>query len=469
MRMKIRPLQFRTVTAAVLLFFAACASVATASSRGVASLTDHITKAGQPFSLAFMPDAEKVTLHVIWSNDYVHTSAKPVVSALGIELMSSGGAGPRDARQIKQDMVALGSGASLLATPDHVYGTFSSIPQTLDETVSIVRHVIASPSFDQLRFDVAKEAKQKRVETQLEQRSSILWRGARKALLGKSTLTDYWNNTPITPVISSLSLADVERWHKETFTRQNVTVTVAGSIAAHVAADAIDRLLQDLPANRTDAPVVNLAQGLRKGVTVLLHDEAAPTTLIAAIGMLPASREGGELVDVIAVSALGKGKDSRLLKASVGELAETDRVDASIANFSRAIRVFGINASIDNKTAADAYFLFEETYNEFLKGNLVEDEVLRAAVPFANSLQSSANNPDLLAYGLGQLLLDELPKELLRTVTQDSVALKADDINQRIVTKYPLWDDMIKVILSSDADVIEADCVVKRIEEIRDC
>ena len=94
---------------------------------------------------------------------------------------------------------------------------------------------------------------------------------------------------------------------------------------------------------------------------------------------------------------------------------------------------------------------------------------MRAVVPFANSLQSNDKKPDLVAYGLGQLLLDELPQEMLLTVISDSVSLKADDINQRIILRYPEWSDMIKVILSSDADIIDADCVVKRIEEIRNC
>ena len=212
-----------------------------------------------------------------------------------------------------------------------------------------------------------------------------------------------------------------------------------------------------------------LKSSLNKGVTVLLHDEAAPNTLIAAIGVLPASSEGGEVADVIAVSALGNGKENRLVKASADLLAETDSVSANIANFSRLIRVFGINLSVANESATDAYRIIEETYFEFRQGNIDEQEVLRAVVPFANSLQSNDKKPDLVAYGLGQLLLDELPQEMLLTVISDSVSLKADDINQRIILRYPEWSDMIKVILSSDADIIDADCVVKRIEEIRNC
>jgi len=86
-----------------------------------------------------------------------------------------------------------------------------------------------------------------------------------------------------------------------------------------------------------------------------------------------------------------------------------------------------------------------------------------------NSLRSNDKKVDLLAYGLGQLLLDDLPKEMLLSVTQDSLSLKAADINQRITDHYPEWEDMVKVIVSDNADVIEADCIVTRIEELAQC
>lgn len=457
----------RYLFALVMLLLTACASVPEEPLRGVTSLTDHVTEGGQTFSLAFMPDAGRVSLHFIWPNDFTHTSGMSAVSALGIEMISSGGAGARSARQIKQEMTALGSGASLVATPDHIYGTFSASPETLEETLSIIKDVITNPSFDSVRFDVTKEAKQKRVVAQQAKPSSRLWSAARRVLLGDSTLTDYWNNTPVDPVVTSLSLEDVERWHTETFTQQNVAVAVAGSITAELAASAIDGLLDDLPSSRSQGSVAS--QPLNTGKSVLLHDESAPVTLIAAIGLLPASREGGEIADIVAISALGKGKESRLLMESADVLNESDEINASVANFSRSVRVFGINVRVANDTAPEAFGLIEDVYSKFKQGNLDDQEVLRGVVPFANSLQGNDKNPDLLAYGLGQLLLDELPQQMLLTVTQDSIALKANDINQRIVDRYPEWGEMIKVILSSDVDVIDVDCVVKRIQEIADC
>jgi len=180
-------------TAIPLVLLVACASVPEAPLRGVTSLTDHVSEAGQEFTLAYMPDAGKVSVHVIWPNDWAHNSGKPVVGNLGVELMSSGGAGSSSAREIKQMINALGSAASIVPTPDHIYGSFTASVETLDETISIVRDVITEPELDALSFDVLKEAKQKRVEAQQENPSAVLWSATRQVLLGDSTLTDYWN------------------------------------------------------------------------------------------------------------------------------------------------------------------------------------------------------------------------------------------------------------------------------------
>ena len=444
-----------------------CASVPQAPLRGVTSLTDHVSEAGQEYTLAFMPDAGKVTVHVIWPNDRAHNSGKPVAGNLGVELMSSGGAGSLSAVQIKQMINALGSAASIVPTPDHIYGTFTASVETLDETLSIVRDVLSEPDLDGIRFNALKEAKQKRVAAQSRNPSSLLWIAARQVLLGDSTLTDYWNNTPVEQVVSPLTLEDVQRWHRETFTGDNVHVAVAGTIEAAAAGKAIDSLLGALP--DSSASSSREPQALNTGMTVVLQDKTATATHMAVLGLLPASREGGEIADIVAVSALGKGSDSRLHQAKAGALSGSVSLDTSIANFSRDVRVFGINAQSDSENAKATLESIEQAYSNFLEGNLEDQEVLRSVVPFVTSLRSNDKKVDLLAYGLGQLLLDELPKDMLLSVMQDSLALKAEDINSRIIDHYPQWDDLTKVIVSSNTDVVDADCVVTRIEELSQC
>ena len=58
---------------------------------------------------------------------------------------------------------------------------------------------------------------------------------------------------------------------------------------------------------------------------------------------------------------------------------------------------------------------------------------------------------------------------MLLSVMQDSLSLKAADINLRVMDQYPEWEELIKVIVTNDPELIETDCVVSRIEELSLC
>ena len=461
------------VVMAAFVVLAACASVDTvdAPSRGVTGITNEVTPAGISFSLASMPDADTVSVHVIWPN---RLQRLPAASQLGVDLMSSGGAGSRSAKKIKQTMTSLGSAASLVATPDHVYGTFTASRETLGETIAIVRDVIVEPELSAAQFDALKEAMIKRVEARQQKASARLWSVTRRALLGDSLLTDYWNNGPPQQVIAPITISDIERWLEDTFVLEGVTVVVAGNIEVAVVGQLIDELLTPLPAGSRATSEQKF--NVKTGFTLLFHDESAVNTSIAVIGLLPPSREGKEVADIVAVGALGKGKESRLGKSqqpdgvsSEAELTIRTPITASIANFNRDVRVFGINAEVPGNNGKAIYSDIENTYKAYKEADLTDQEVLRAAVPFANSLRNNANKPDLIAYGLGQLLLDGLPAEKLLTVMQDSLSLRETDINDRITGHYPDWESLVRVIMTSDEELVDADCVVKSIEELSEC
>lgn len=463
----------RNVILMVLLvpLLVSCATVTTVTEiprRGVTGITDHVTESGVAYTLAAMPDADKVSIHVSWPNDWAHTNNLAVASSIGVDLMSSDGAGERSPQDITRDIIALESAASLVASPDHIYATFTATADNLDDTLDIARDVITVPRLSVLRFDELKSALEQRIESRQQKPSARLWSVARRSLLGDVPLADYWNNLPIENVVSPLQVEDIKRWHKETFTRQGVKVSVAGPIGAKETGRAIDHLLALLPGEPSSLYQPVVVQP-RTGYTVLLHDKAILKTQIAVIGLLPASSEGGEVADIVAVSVLGKGKQSRLVKAQQENLPEVGTINTSIANFSRDIRVFGISTEVDNGAVAEVLELIEEEYGNFKRAELDDQEVLRSSVTFANSLKENAQRVDIVAYGLGQLQLDGLPQELLLSVMQDTLALQAADISQRIEARYPDWESMVKVVMSSDAEIVDADCVITQIKELGQC
>ncbi len=455
----------------VPLLLASCATVTTVTEtprRGVTAIADHVTESGVGYTLASMPDADKVSIHISWPNVWAHANNLAVASSIGVDLMSSDGAGDRSPKEITRDIIALDSAASLVASPDHIYATFTATVDNLDDTLDIARDVIASPALSAQRFDDLKSALEQRVESRQLKPSARLWSVARRTLLGGGPLTDYWNNLPVEDVVSTLLVGDIKRWHKETFTRQGINVSVAGPLEPKAIGKAIDRLLSALPGKPSSKHQPVVVQP-REGYTVLLHDRTMSKTQIAAIGVLPASSEGGEVADIVAVSVLGKGRQSRLVKAQQEELPEVGVINTSIANFSRDIRVFGISTELENSAVTGMLALIEETYKDFKLANLNDQEVLQASVTFANSLKENAQRVDIVAYGLGQLQLDGLPQELLLSVLQDTLALQADDINQRIEARYPDWESMVTVVMSSDAKIVAADCVIDQIEALDQC
>ena len=490
-------------------------SVQSVLPQAVSRVEDQLTPDGTAYSYAYLPDARQFSIHLAWPNHWIQSSGIAVASQLGIDLMSSGGAGERSAKQVREDIITLKSSASLVSAPDHIYATFTATPDNLNETIAVIADVLANPELDKQQFEILKAALIGRVRQRQLKPSTRLWGIARRALTGNSVLTDYWNNTPVERVVEPVTIDDVRRWHAETITRNGVSVAVAGALDEASAGLAIDQVLASLPeslvggqaddslAPKSDQVVSDVSSkaSVQTGLTVLLHDESVQSTRIAIIGLLPPSRSGNEIHDVVAVAALGKGKDSRIIRAVGSEFFEapkettketseqapkdqpeeeseegvqqadvaTTLVNTNLANFSREHRVFGISTEVENDRAAEMLALIEDAYQSFNSADLTDEETLPAAVSFANSVRQSANRPDLVAYGLGQLIIDDLPRDLVKSVIQDTLSLRANDINQRIVEHYPDWSALIKVVMTNDAALIPNDCVIAHVEELDQC
>jgi len=111
----------------------------------------------------------------------------------------------------------------------------------------------------------------------------------------------------------------------------------------------------------------------------------------------------------------------------------------------------------------------QEAYALFRSEGLSDEETLKSTVTFANTLTENDQQVDLIAYGIGQLIIDKLAKERVLTIREDTMALRTTDINERISSRYPAWDDLLLVVMSADESLLEADCVVSSIDELASC
>jgi len=305
------------------ILLAGCANLNTQNSaplRGVTELVELRSDAGIDYTFASMPDATDVAIHMAWPNTGVYGAADEAiasVSTLGVDLIVSGGAGNFTAEQITEKILALGSKASIVSAPDHIYATFVANQKNLAQTLEIARAVLQQPDFDAARLKTIKSALSTRVETRLQKDTARLWSVVRRTLLGDSGLSDYWNNLPLDRVVDPVTVESITAWHIKTLTRNTPTVVVAGAIDRQAAADAVDTLLSELP--RAAASQTVDATGIQSdafGRTVLLVDKNIEAAHIAVVGNLPPSSDGNDTADIVAIGALGKG-NARLYAGSL--------------------------------------------------------------------------------------------------------------------------------------------------------
>jgi len=451
-----------------------CANLNTQNSaplRGVTELVELSSDSGIDYTLASMPDAAEVAIHVAWPNTGVYSSADnsvATVSTLGVDLMVSGGAGAYSAEQIKEQILALGSKASIVSAPDHIYATFVADQDKLAQTLEIARAVLQSPDFNAERLDTIKSALRKRVEARLQKDTARLWSVVRRSLLGDSGLSNYWNNLPLALVVDPVTVDGISAWHKNTLTSNTATVVVAGAIDTQGAADAIDTLLSELPRVESSGAIDTVGiQDIAFGRTILLVDKNIEAAHIAVVGNLPPSSEGNETADIVAVGALGKGSESRMVEAV--EQFESAVLNTSVANFSRDVRVFGLSGVVANDSVSGMLSAMQTAYELFRSDGLSDEEVLKSTVTFANTLNENDQQVDLIAYGIGQLQIDKLSKERVLTIREDTMALQSADINERISDYYPAWGNLLKVVMSADESLIDTDCVISSIDELASC
>jgi len=142
--------------------------------------------------------------------------------------------------------------------------------------------------------------------------STATWDSVRRFVLGDGSLNDFLTLQP-SDLIDDVTLADIETWHAESFTIDGIEIAAAGPLDPVVVADAIDRLLDGLPAKAPgslSAAKTTSAAPRFVGKTILLHKPNVEKAMVAVIGPIPSAHEPDALLDMFASHTLGVGKQA---------------------------------------------------------------------------------------------------------------------------------------------------------------
>lgn len=433
-------------------------------------VSSHNTKAGHAFHYMKMLDAKEVVIILTWPHDWIDQGGAVAVPYVGENLMLSAGAGERDAATLTADFEDLNAVGNLDATADHMVGVLRVAPRNLAAAVDLARDVLVSPRLDDRWRKRLQQSLKARLLEQHQQLINETWIAAARFLLGNGPLNDFSSLYPAN-LYDDVSLAGIERWHATTFSIDGVKIAAAGPIDPTVVADAIDRLLDGMPKNAPrDTPREKPAVPGSSGKTILLHKPDAEKAVIAVIGPIPPTREPGQFLDLFASHSLGAGKQSRLFEAIRTKLRASYGPRAGLYNYSQDVRTIYFDSEADDQRVGDVYAAFRDTYETLRINGITVEEFERIKEALVANLNEAQKNPGIMASVLMGFLLDDDPLIHRAGELPEMIeAITLDEVNAALQDRLPAFDTMVRVVATSNADAVNADCVVKSIADVDRC
>ena len=420
----------------------------------------------------FMPveKAKRTAVMVAWPSDLsIVPAGKEGAALLATQLMMYGGAGGLGPDEVAAAFNDLDAGARIVALPHELRAFLVAPDDTALEAASQLNTALRDPAFDEtwlqrIRGNILKTRLQKGMTA-----GHRMWAAARTAIMGDSRYRRALLFDPQS-VLTSVTRQDIVKWHRAAFTRENAIVVAAGSAGSELTGQAIDRLLENLPA-RPAAPAVPAAFPRIKipGKTIVLHDPASPKSSIVMVGRVPPGTEEGGYKRLIATTVLGNSPDSRLFTQLRTELGLTYRVKVGVTDFGRTQRVMTIGGEFESAKLEQALRAIRDTYRAFRRGGVTADEFSVVKRRLLRNLKKRLLDPTGTARFLIALRTGGLDLGYVTGLAPSVETLTREDLNAYIAERLPPLDEMLTVIVTPNVEGIVADCVVTSPASVDGC
>lgn len=432
----------------------------------------YTTPKGLSFRHIAIPKANKSAVSIVWRTDFA--ALKPgheKGAAIGIQLMSNGGAGELSAAEIIADFEELDAGARIWANPREIRGFIVTPADGAVRAAQITNMVLRSPKMDERWLRRFKKQHLDSGKKQEGHSTNILWNTARKFMIGDHPYERYWRYG-IVKGLENLTLDEVKAWWATSFSKNQLWVTSAGNLKPEKIGMLIDTALEGLP-NLSDQDAASKIPPLPtlhfENKTILIHRPEIEKSRILVIGRFPNGMSREALALLLAEGVLGRGGQSRLFKAVRTQLRAAYRFGAKSWAFSPDQKILSIGGEVEGEKLAQALKVVETTYKAFRKDGITLVEFPVAKKFAADFIKGQFNKPENVAYMLMDDNIFDRGTNGTSNLLNDLSQLDRVEINDAIRKEFPAWDTMTKIILSPDPDILDADCIISGYQEVLQC
>jgi len=431
-----------------------------------ATVSRETSSGGISYTRILLPDVDKVVVRVAWPSDWAwRKDVNQAVPEVGSALILQGGAEGMPAGKVLERFADLKGMARLVATPDYLMGMLVVPKPNLAEAARLANAHLRAPTLDERWLQRVQSnllARVRKVQARPE------WQGfaaLRRAILGDAPLYHALSLDP-PELISSVTRAEVVRWHRETLVRDGATVVIAGNVNADEAGRAVDALLKDLPrGSRRQHPASRTDFAPRR---MLLHLPVARTALLAFIGPLPPTSRGGEPEDVLLAGMLGGGAGSVLFDTVRTKLRAAYAFGVRLDSYARDSRLFIMAGQVKPARLAEVEKAVRKAYAEFRKTGVLRGLEARRS-RLAAAIAKNLKDPLHISLSTLMALLDgQNPAEVVNLASEIR-AITHEALRKRLATAFPPPDDLIVLAVSPNAGDLPGACVINRPKEADRC
>jgi predicted Zn-dependent peptidase len=433
---------------------------------GVPGPVTAVSPLGNPYVVAFMPWAEKVSFHVAWPMPWVKTAGRnQAVPDVGMEWLINA---PVNRRRYDRLVVA-GAESDILLADATLEVRLKVPPRNARYAAGLIAAVLGAPDFED-------ESLLRRVRTGIaEQRSDDLadfeqqrYRVQRFAILGRQPFRDHHELDDIR-AIQEVSREECEAWLSETAVGRGALVAVAGPLPVEEAGALVDRLLSPLP--QRSAPLSPAVTARAASGTVHLRYPQSPRAEVAVLAQAPPVSGFGPMEDaldtLVAMALLTAGEGAIL--DSHPAFGDHHTVRLEKVPYTEHIRWMFVGGEVEPgrlRAARDALVAGYRRLREApLPSSLVAGFGERLAADLVDGLMDEARtSADMLKY----LQTNRRPADVLNLPRMAQRATAAE-LHRFASRYYPPAEELLVIAVSRETGALPGACVITRPEDVLAC
>lgn len=431
-------------------------------------VSQHTSPDGHQFSFYHMPNSDRLAISIAWKGGIANLPAgKENVANMAIDLMLNGGADGRSPDEIRSAFEAMDAGSHLYSDADAIRGFVVAPAKDLEKAAAIANSVLAKPTFDERWFKRFMRNAKKNVSENAKYNNSQAWNAVRHLTMGGHPLDQSGSWQPAAN-LETLTIEDVRTWHEQSFSSNDLVISAAGNGSAEQIGTSLDITLKGLPTRHKRADLAPLEMTY-SGKTILIHRPNEEKSFMVIVGALPAAGDPDKLALLLGAGVLGQSEQSRLFKTVRGDVRSAYGFRAGIHAFTRSQDMLAMSGEVETGKLTETMDAVEAAYTSFQTGGIGFVEFPFAKRIMLKRIRENYLKPSTLAFVMTEAHFEGKTFKDAINLEQQGNDLGRGDANAVIAKHFPNFDQMLKVVVSPDANAIKADCVISDFSEAAKC